>query len=67
MTKVLSQQKYFVWTNITLSQQKFCCSKYNFVTAKDVFCRDKRVCEDVLEDVLSRQIFAVTKVSSQQT
>ena len=34
-TKVLSQQKHFLTTNIFLSWQNFCCSKHIFVATKD--------------------------------
>ena len=43
-TKVLSQQKYFVATNIILSRQKFCHSKHAFVETKDTFHWNKHVC-----------------------
>jgi len=37
VTKVLSRQKYFVTTNIILSQQKFCHDKHTFVATKDMW------------------------------
>ena len=37
------QQKYFVMTNIILSQQMFCHDKHTFVATKDIFCHDKYV------------------------
>ena len=50
-------QIFLSWQS--LSWQKFCCNKHAFVTTKDVFCHNKRVCH-------SKSKLVVTKLLLQQ-